>query len=170
MTISYEHTVTRVCDALKRIDGMPASKGRRVWTEAVIEAVSLVGKELGWRVCPDYPDGERAWLYDLVWFRNAYERSPDERLEEVGLVLESEWDKNFGQIRRDFEKLLIARCPVKVMIFDTRGDHLDRLMSGLQQYKSRDLGETYILAGFADRNGEYRFDFRIEPPIAAATS
>jgi len=91
-------------------------------------------------------DFEAGWLYDLVWYRN-----DDGHLAEVYLVLESEWSYDAYDIRYDFEKLLLAKATLKVMVFQAAESQLaDRfalLERGIDAFRKRSADETYILAG-----------------------
>ena len=55
----------------------------------------------------NYPE----WLYDITWLKytNGF-------LIDTPLVAECEWGK-FGEIKDDFQKLLLARASVRLMIF-----------------------------------------------------
>ena len=92
---------------------IPPLRGDRAWTTTIKRALMELGKKNGYDVCGLPPECEREWLYDMVWYRNVLPG----HLREIGLVLESEWHKDPFQIRYDFEKLLIAKSPKKVMVF-----------------------------------------------------
>ena len=67
------------------------------------------------------------WLYDVTWLKYERQRDglewPATALIEAPLVAECEWGrgKNLEYIVEDFEKLLLARADVRLMIFD--GNH-----------------------------------------------
>jgi hypothetical protein len=116
----------------------------------------LVGKKKEYSICGFPPDCEPEWLYDMVWFRN----DSSFYLREIGLVLESEWSRDPEQISYDFEKLLIAKSPIKVMVFqDFKGNSVPQLWSllerGIRTFKTEPANEIYILAGL--QNDEYEF-------------
>lgn len=56
------------------------------------------------------------WLYDLTWLKYCADRS-DRLLVDVHLVAEIEWDNRDSHIQDDFEKLLLARASVRLMVF-----------------------------------------------------
>jgi hypothetical protein len=93
-----------------------------------------------------------------VWYRN----EPPGHLREIGLILESEWCKDEFQIRYDFEKLLIAKSPIKVMVFQDFEDNLPKLWSlletGIRTFRTEPANEKYILAAF--RNQDYSFEVK----------
>ena len=78
------------------------------------------------------------------------------------MILESEWNRDPYEIRYDFEKLLIAKSPIKVMVFQDSKDNLPLLWSlletGIRTFKTEPTSEKYILAGF--KNAEYEFEIR----------
>jgi hypothetical protein len=143
--------------------------GNTAWTRAVQTAARNLGQTLGFRVCPSPAEGdERQWLYDLVWYRN----NDNIRLEMVPLVLESEWSMDEYEIRYDFEKLLLANSPVKVMVFQNRGDTvetvIEKLKLGIDEYQFQ-VQSVYILACYDWRRTCFDIrTFRKEPPKAAA--
>ena len=60
----------------------------------------------------------REWLIDAIW----YFRSSDEKTEAILLALESEWNKSKDEVINDFCKLLTVKAPIKIMLFEGRGD------------------------------------------------
>ena len=96
-----------------------ASQGQ--WTRDVKIALGVAGRERGYWVCagglPRKPaaadSGE--WLYDLCWL--SYQPDGEEFLTDAVLVVESEWAGG-AYIDEDFQKLLLARSTVRLMIFD----------------------------------------------------
>jgi hypothetical protein len=133
-------------------------KGDRAWTMKIKEVIGSLGEKYGWDVCtsgfPDRFDPE--WLYDLIWFRN----DSDSHLSEVYLVMESEWGKGRDEIKYDFEKLLLAKATLKVMVFQT--DDKDTsgifnfLKEGIHAFQKHSAEETYILAAF--NNNTFKFE------------
>ncbi len=92
-----------------------------VWTTAVKTKLCKIGRDrFGCKVCASGVDkadfGE--WLYDVTWLE--YEKNDRGKLVnlvDAPLVAECEWG-NKGDIEDDFEKLLLARAGVRLMIFD----------------------------------------------------
>lgn len=82
------------------------------WTRKIKNDLCRLGKEQGFWVyassCDESHEGE--WLYDITWLN--YD---GEYIKNVELVVESEWDIN--GLNSDFQKLLIARSPMKLFIF-----------------------------------------------------
>jgi hypothetical protein len=98
---------------------------------------------------------EPEWLYDLIWYKN----NSEVRLETVPLVLESEWAYDYYDIRFDFEKLLLANAPLKVMVFqdgghDTTEVLFSKLIAGINEFIHGGFG-VYILACYQQSQGRF---------------
>ena len=73
------------------------------------------------------------WLYDLIWYK--YKEGKHYALTEIILAMESEWggkrkgadDENdpYGEVKYDFQKLLVCNSPLKLMVFKTHGNNKD---------------------------------------------
>ena len=109
-------------------------------------------------------DGE--WLFDVVWMSLAWE--PRRQLKRIHLVVESEWG-NQGDIMDDFEKLLVARSCVRLMIFQASNkaevEEVFNLLQGeAEGFEQRQAGDYYFLAGYDLRNAIFRWrKFQVEP-------
>lgn len=63
------------------------------------------------------------WLYDFVCYTEN-----EIGLDRVLFVAESQWmnqwhkDRNYDDIRFDFEKLILARCEIRIMIFEAHNE------------------------------------------------
>ena len=98
------------------------AKSNTVWTKAVKTKLCEIGQgRFGYRVYARtnevdeaYRDGGE-WLYDVTWLE--YKKSDLTELVDAPLVAECEWG-GFAAIVEDFEKLLLARAGVRLMIFD----------------------------------------------------
>lgn len=95
------------------------------------------------------------WLYDvtcLVYHDDAY-------LKRIPLVAESEWG-NPQAIFYDFEKLLLARADVRVMVFDggywgEEENKFETLARYITRCDRTEPGDTYLLAAYTDAGFEY---------------
>ena len=143
--------------------------GKKESTKEVKTKLCQTGRYLGYRVAArDVDDGyrnEKEWLFDVVWMSLAWE---PRQLKRIHLVVESEWG-NCGDILDDFEKLLVARSDVRLMIFQASNeveveemfDLLEREAEGFEQ---RQAGDYYLLAGYDRRNAIFRWcEFQVEP-------
>lgn len=130
--MSKEIDVNSISEAIKNaLSVVPAAQSQqsdRRWTTAVKDAICGVARS--WeqkekaaenRVCATgcdkADDGE--WLYDLVWYQEP--RSPSWRLQRLVLVMECEWSLFREDQQRDFQKLLIAKAPFKLFVFQGAG-------------------------------------------------
>jgi hypothetical protein len=144
----FSHYACEIEDAFAQLssESMPNS-GDTAWTQKIKEVIGDIGIHHDYVVCasgfPEKFDGE--WLFDLIWYKN----NENGRLDNVPLVMESEWLKSYSDIRFDFEKLLVANSPIKVMVFQNRGDTFneifDKLAMGIKEYAFK-TPAIYILA------------------------
>ena len=123
-------------------------------TKAVKTKLCEIGREFGCKVCAsgvekaarDY--GE--WLYDVTWLN--YEKSGQGELVDAPLVAECEWG-NFDAIVEDFEKLLLARADVRLMIFTgsnqaKSGKIAERLARKVSEFKGSRAEDAWLLAAW----------------------
>jgi len=113
--------------------------GNRAWTKEVLGTFRKIGKERKWLVWPN-------WLYDLI----CYSTDNAGRLTNLHLVLECEWDLRLGEIKWDFEKLLVSKASLKVLVCqasDENGTHAVFAMAknGIKAFK-KSGSEIYIIA------------------------
>ena len=110
------------------------------------------------------------WLYDFT----CLEYSDSECLKGIPLVAECEWG-NEDHINEDFEKLLLARADVRVMIFN--GNHykvresipshgLRGFRKHIRKCKHTRAGDTYLFAARLHESSDgvsvnHRFDYQI---------
>ncbi len=153
---------TEIASAITQLfDSLPTRLGEGKkdsgWTKQLKEDIGSLGVTHGWAVCtsgfPDRFDPE--WLYDLIWYRS----EPDNHLAEVYLVMESEWAVAPASIKYDFEKLLLAKSSLKVMVFEAYDRDIagvfSLLESGIRAFQKKDAGEIYILAGYNMTSGNF---------------
>ena len=147
-----------IIQAIDRIPSRVVGHGNRAWTQAVKNSFIELGKKHKWGVCASSsePEVEPEWLYDLCW----YARSENEEFE-VGLILESEWSQDYYDLRFDFEKLLCARSPFKVFIFEACEAAIEQnftaLKNAIQKSKFGMTGETYVLSAFQPELSKRKF-------------
>ena len=107
------HVVQRALDGLD----IKASAGNREWTRAIATTLCNIGRKRGCKVgAGPVSNNDRDWgerLYDVTWLKS----NADDLLVEAPLVVECEWG-NLANIDEDFQKLLLARSTVRLMIFD----------------------------------------------------
>lgn len=137
--------------------------GKKESTKEVKTKLCQTGRCLDYRVAArDVDDNDRddkEWLFDVVWMSLAWK--PRRQLERIYLAVESEWG-NCGDILDDFEKLLVARSDVRLMIFQASNEVEVRKMFDLlereaQGFEQSQAGDCYLLAGYDLRNSTFRW-------------
>ena len=151
-------------------------KGDTEWTEAVKTKLCTIGQEFGCKVGAKKNEVEKAyrdfgeWLYDVTWLKYERERDglkwPATALIKVPLVAECEWgvDEHLEYIIEDFEKLLLARADVRLMIFDGNQEPgskeiADRLARKIRLFDSTEEGDTWLLAAWEGSNQDWSFRY-----------
>ena len=91
------------------------------------------------------------WLFDVTCLNY----DDEDFLRRMPLVAESEWG-NENDIYDDFQKLLLARADVRVMIFDgTRSPGYSAIFTSLAKYIARcersEEGDTYLFAAWTPK-------------------
>lgn len=114
------------------------------WTQKVIEIVGRLGLDLKYKVCAAGDnDFESEWLFDIVWYKNN-----NLGLIETPLIMECEWHSSWEQIKYDFEKLLVARADIRVMMFEGWKEnirkHRDKFIEIINSYKYSQIGDRYL--------------------------
>lgn len=131
----------------------------RVWTREIKSRLCALGQELHYDVCASGCDNanEGEWLYDLVWSHGG-----DDEMWTLPLVVESEWRTGMEDIKWDFGKLLAAKSPLKLFIFQqstlsAATDTITMLKRLILAFRTVVPGERYLLAGYAwsDRRFAY---------------
>lgn len=149
----------------------PKSSGP--WTKEILTTLCKLGKKLDYkpwaagrapnRVPDEYGNGCEK-LYDASWWH------VDDcgRLISVPMVAESEWG-NLEKIEEDFQKLLLARAKVRVMVYYAKGiqrarhnwnqKYRDRLYELVAAFNGKQK-DTYLLVAYLDDDKrEFKFKF-----------
>ena len=147
------------------------------WTKEVLTTLCKLGRKLGYtawatgshpnRVPDEYRDGDE-WLYDASW------RHSDtyDRIIFVPMVAESEWG-DLKKIEEDFQKLLLARSTIRVMVYyakDKDSDWNRRYKNRLREHVGAfngTRGDTYLLIAYLDdkERGERGFKLKFSAII-----
>lgn len=144
-----------------RLDGIIAREesGRCLtrdrWTKEVKRVVTKLGHDLNWVVSvhgireADDPQ----WLLDLVWVRE-YSDGKNTRvfLREIGLGMESEWNRSAEELDWDFQKLLAFRARLRLFVFEQKDrvaveKIIKRCQRQIEGFDQSELGDRYLLAG-----------------------
>ena len=114
------------------------------WTRRVKSALIQLGMQRHYTPYPPPADPQGSvgeWLYDVIWVR----MDGQNHVMGAPLVAESEWGDP-GEVWDDFQKLLVARAEVRVMIFDNHPGLLAELQAHIQHYAVS--GDRYLLAQY----------------------
>ena len=144
----------------------------REWTRAVKTELCEIGSRFDYKVGASGVNngGFGEWLYDVTWLKYECERDglkwPATALIKVPLVAECEWgvDENLEYIIEDFEKLLLARADVRLMIFDGNQEPgsketADRLARKIRLFDSTEEGDAWLLAAWEGSNQDWSFRY-----------
>lgn len=136
------------------------------WTHRIKEELGALGKSKGYytyglKNSPHCDDGE--FMFDLCWLDYGEQRTGDKnsRLKRVPLALESEWLRP-GDVDDDFQKLLIVRADLKVMVFGakTKQDFLstvDRLGRWVNEFEPTSPSERFLLCGWCSDSRGFKY-------------
>ena len=105
--------------------------------------------------CKYKKNGE--FLFDMTWIvlnKEGY-------IAKVPLVLESEW-KRGQEIHNDFQKLIVARADLRVMIFsavneDSADSEIRKIKKQVRQFTLGGPADRYLIAAFSEENGSFIF-------------
>ena len=141
---------------------LTAQDGTTHWTKAIKTELCKRGRALGCRARASVGfsrEFEREWLYDVTWteYSRGYEPGAQNQLLDVHLVAECELG-NFIEIKNDFEKLLLARATLRLMIYDGNQDPgSDAIADQLAEYVTHFRGtldpDAWLLAAL-ERNAD----------------
>ena len=139
------------------------------WTSAVLTPLCRIGQKPTLEFdCSVYAssnfvdeqdkDGGE-WLYDVTWCK--YENN---FLTSVPVVAECEWG-NLGDIKDDFEKLILARAAVRVIVFDgiyckNGAEALaNKFCDWVGAFEGSQKGDTYLLVGYEEDEKNWCFRY-----------
>ena len=145
-------------------------EGDTEWTKAVKTELCEIGREFRFQVGASKVATENRdwseWLYDITWLK--YERGTaecewDNKLVDAPLVAECEWG-NKGDIKDDFEKLLLARADVRLMIFtgsnQAKSEKIaERLARKVREFKGSRAEDAWLLAAWEGSNDDWSFRY-----------
>tara|TARA_R110002072_G_scaffold2233_11_gene18392 strand:+ start:679 stop:1266 length:588 start_codon:yes stop_codon:yes gene_type:complete len=139
------------------------------WTRKITEELCAKGRGKSFRVCAHgQENGWGEWLYDVCWLEYGDEGSSNSSkylvdakldfLKQAVLIVESEFG-NLGDIRDDFQKLLVGRALVRCMIFDGRKpdglEIAEWLSEMVNAFSATGPDDFYLLAAYTDQGFRY---------------
>ena len=135
---------------------------KKVWTSKVKSFVSKLAPKEGHQVYASSSKNVRGgeWLFDLIWVKGNYEEN---RIERVILAMESEWDRSKGSIDYDFQKLMVVRADLRVMLFNTKKkEKWEEIISSLKEqvkkFSQSQDGDRYLFGGWIDEKEAFEFE------------
>ena len=129
------------------------SEGRSDWTQAAKQVLYKLGKKRRFLPCASIHVGagkHDEWLLDIVWYSVKGG---------IRLAVESEWG-TLAHVLDDFEKLMCAKSPLKLMLFKSANtghstqEVVGQLEGYLADFRQNVQGERYLLVDFI--SGEHR--------------
>ena len=146
----------------------PLVASRRQRTRDVKTALGAAGRVHGYWVCTGGLPRDSAaadsgeWLYDLCWL--SYQSDGDESLVDADLVVESEWTGG-EYLDEDFQKLLLARATVRLMIFDGGNpagadQTASRLARQVAAFRCTRDDDTWLFAAWVTDDNKRGWSFR----------
>lgn len=141
--------------------------GTPAWTEKIYGALIDLGHQHGLRSCASHHEADHPeWLYDLLWYRSIGS-GRDEHLTDVPMVMECEWHPSVDEIALDFEKLLVATAPLKVMICSpnvlSRAEVLAFMSDSVNRFQRRCPGDRYLIAFVREEARDVLFETLVVP-------
>ena len=135
------------------------------WTKVVLTKLCKIGQGFRFRVGANTGKVDKAslnwgeWLYDVTWL----ESDREDRMIRAPLVAECEWG-NLEEIKEDFDKLLLARAGVRLMIFDGNykpgsNEIADELAKRIRAFKGSRAEDAWLLAAWEGSNDNWRFKY-----------
>ncbi len=139
--------------------------GLNEWTRAVKTTLCVLGKSKSYSVYANgvgigVEGGE--WLFDVCWLHYAKEGG---WLSDVVLVAECEWGTD-DEIDDDFQKLMVARADLRVIVFGDKNDctegTLKILVEELETFAKSNGGkggasDLYLAAAYESNEHGFRF-------------
>jgi hypothetical protein len=159
---TVEQSIKKVLNNyLTRILGEGSSK---VWTKELKIELGRLGEEQGCKICTSGLKDvgySPEWLYDMVWYKEVNHDGED-YFTEMPLVIECEWDKDFKEIKSDFEKLLVVNAEHKLMICNAYAESVEKTLNffreAISRYSHNKQGERYMIAILTtDKNTYFQY-------------
>ena len=155
---NYNPVEEKIIMTMNSLHERIADSSDSAWTHQIKKDIGKLGIEEGWGICAGGMKNEgfeAEWLYDLVWF----ESNKNNELLDVGLVLESEWNKSFDQVKYDFEKLLLSKSKYKVMVFQNGEKATEEIFNILERILNNcrlaETPERYLLFGYNNQDDSF---------------
>ena len=160
-------------DAIRTgLDRLPLSlqDSSKEWTQAIKTMLCDLGHNFGYQVgAGGVKSSYGEWLYDVTWmeYSRGYQPGLENRLVDAHLVAECEWGDQTA-IKDDFEKLLLARASIRLMIYD--GNQVpgsaaiaERLVQYVRNFNGSSAEDVWLLAAWERHEDSGSWSFRYFP-------
>lgn len=124
------------------------------WTKEIKTQLCRIGQELGCYTCASQVEkrfvNHGEWLFDVTWLEW------NDKLYSVPMVAECEWG-DLDHIRDDFQKLLVARADIRLMVCDAgwvcgcdrqAKETAKQLCKWIKAFEGSQAGDTYLLVAW----------------------
>jgi hypothetical protein len=142
------------------------------WTAQLKGSLVALGRRLDFETFASGTQGEVApsggeWLFDVSWLQ--YDGP---HLVKIPFVAESEWEPSLAAILDDFQKLLVARACLRLMVFSApRGQPmsfcLEKLLEGVTLCNMVTPGDRFQFACWLEPEKRFEFATYVVPERAA---
>lgn len=160
--------VRRTLEKIAAIDRTPAQDTVAQWTYSIKKEFAMLGLELGHRVCAcgsGLPEVEPEWLFDMVWYR--YNDPKEKILAALPFAMESEWHLSMDCIREDFEKLLVCKADLCLMICGAWKPQFERVLEyfdvSVKKFGHGPPGSLILVALYSYDREEFEYHRFIRP-------
>jgi hypothetical protein len=141
-------------------------RGDANWTRRIKEVLDGLGDKImdeNNRNIFEQGCNENEWLYDFVLYE-IDETDSIERLQNILLVAEIEWNKSLLGIKYDFEKLLVANAEHRLMICQAKPNRQKQLEEyfekAINSYRLLKQGDRFMIA-ILDADLEEEFTYKV---------
>lgn len=153
-----DEAIIDICEALQSVGG----KNNTEWTKNIKAKLAECAASFGLDTTPSEKHNWGEWLFDQCWVDARKDDYTGWVFNGFYLALESEWGTNYWELCADFDKLMIVRAPVRVMIFQNFKDHdvkniAIKLAKRANAFSGSQTGDTYLFAGYNNDTGRFEF-------------
>jgi hypothetical protein len=131
----------------------------KLWTRRIKTAISRLGSTKNYYVCASGCDSTHCgeWLYDLCWL--SYK---GEILQGAPMAMEIEWEDRSTDVDDDFQKLVLARCDLRVMLLRPRDRNqtlaaVELLLGHISECRHSCVGDKYLFGCWNDRSTKFNW-------------
>lgn len=154
MTLTSETLEKHLNNLAERASRSSGRFGKKERTRGVERLLTKLGKAMGYRVAVKGEGcdwGKSEWMNDVVWA----DLNEDELIRSIPLAVECEWGTK-QEVWDDFQKLLICRAEVRVMIFsanscDKASSLVEELNRQIERFVSSQKGDKYLFASYVEK-------------------